>query len=195
MKLFLITQPFFFDGETALVNTMFSNGLETLHLRKPNATAAQLECFLLGIASEWLCRIVVHSHFELVGKFGLRGAHLGRGRSLNIDNFNGTRSFSCHSLQEVANCKPFYDYVFLSPVFDSISKCGYLSAFSETEMNEASLCGVIDSKVIALGGVCRNNIALVARMGFGGCAVLGDVWGSECPIERLRELLEAVREV
>lgn len=35
MKLIVITTPQFFEGEAAAVTSLFQNGLEILHLRKP----------------------------------------------------------------------------------------------------------------------------------------------------------------
>ena len=42
LKLIVITRPQFFEGETALVNAMFGQGLMRLHLRKPQATEEEL---------------------------------------------------------------------------------------------------------------------------------------------------------
>ena len=85
-------------------------------------------------------------------------------------------SKSCHSLEEVKEWKEKCDYVSLSPIFDSISKQGYHAAFSSTEIEEASRQGIIDKKVLALGGVTFNKIDDVLRMGFGGGMILGDAW-------------------
>ena len=37
MKLIVITTPQFFEGEAEAVTSLFQNGLEMLHLRKPGA--------------------------------------------------------------------------------------------------------------------------------------------------------------
>ena len=59
---------------------------------------------------------------------------------------------------------------------DSISKTGYLSAFSEEDLIRASANGIIDYKVMALGGVTFESIPLLERLSFGGAVMLGDVW-------------------
>ena len=66
------------------------------------------------------------------------------------------------------------DYVFLSPIFDSISKQGYKGVFSENVLRNAE--GIIDAKVIALGGVTFSAIPWLQSLNFGGAAFLGDVW-------------------
>ena len=66
-----------------------------------------------------------------------------------------------------------YDYVFLSPIFDSISKVGYNSAFTEDMLRDASVKGIIDEKVVALGGVTFEKISYLKELNFGGAAMMG----------------------
>ena len=42
MKLIVITTPQFFEGEAEAVTSLFQNGLEILHLRKPGASAEEM---------------------------------------------------------------------------------------------------------------------------------------------------------
>lgn len=87
----------------------------------------------------------------------------------------GSVSRSCHSIEELDHIEDI-DYCFLSPIFDSISKKGYLSAFSKEELADASRKGIINSKVYALGGITPEHIPLLQEFGFGGVAVLGYLW-------------------
>ena len=91
------------------------------------------------------------------------------------DGYTGHVSRSCHSLEEVRLWKPSCDYVFLSPIFDSVSKEGYCSAFSPEVLGRACSEGVIDGKVIALGGVTPERTGVLRSFGFGGAAMLGCV--------------------
>ena len=68
------------------------------------------------------------------------------------------------------------DYVFLSPVFDSISKLNYHANYTPEEIRKAHKAGIIDKKVIALGGIDTDNIRQVKNYGFGGAAILGALW-------------------
>lgn len=68
------------------------------------------------------------------------------------------------------------DYIFLSPVFDSISKSGYSSAFTHEQLAEAALRGIIDHRVFALGGVTPDKYSFLQRYHFGGAAMLGAIW-------------------
>ena len=90
--------------------------------------------------------------------------------------YNGFRTRSCHSFEELRRYKDEYDYLFLSPIFDSISKVGYKSAFTEEELQKAAEEGLIDEKVIALGGVTFAKIPLLEKLNFGGAAMLGAIY-------------------
>lgn len=79
-------------------------------------------------------------------------------------------------MDEVMIWKDKCDYVSLSPIFDSISKKGYKAAFTVKQIDEARKQGVIDHRVLALGGVTFNKIDDVLRMGFGGVMIMGDAW-------------------
>ncbi|MDD6809054.1 MAG: thiamine phosphate synthase, partial [Bacteroidales bacterium] len=46
-------------------------------------------------------------------------------------------SVSCHSLEELSAHKAKFDYLFLSPIFDSISKKGYSGRFTREQLLEA----------------------------------------------------------
>lgn len=176
MKLIVITTPQFFEGEVAAVASLFQNGLEILHLRKPEASAKEIEHFLRQLPMEYMSRIVTHKQFQLASTFGLKGIHL-NGRNPQVPTgYTGHISCSCHSLEEVLRHKPDCDYVFLSPIYDSISKEGYSSAYSSDVLRKAQQTGIVDSKVMALGGINLEHLAEIESLGFGGAVLLGDIW-------------------
>lgn len=176
MKWIVITSPDFISGEATFIDRLFSEGLDLLHLRKPDASLKAYKRLLLQIPREWHSHIVLHEHFVLAEEFGLHGIHLNRRCSQISNAYHGSISCSCHTIEEVITQKDSKDYVFLSPIFDSISKVGYHAAFSPTLLKQAAVENVIDEKVIALGGITANNIPLVKEWHFGGVALLGDIW-------------------
>ena len=97
-------------------------------------------------------------------------------------------SISCHSLEELSAYKAKFDYLFLSPIFDSISKKGYSGRFTREQLLAARDNGLIDKKIIALGGITSGNIPIIRELGFGGVAVLGSVWFSPSPVTSFEEL-------
>ena len=124
-------------------------------------------------------RIVVHEHYDLAEEYGLRGVHLKARDMGRMGEFAGKAvSFSCHSVEEAEGMPEEAAYCFLSPVFDSISKASYRSAFAQ--MPDLSGCRV---PVVALGGITAERADACRRAGFAGVAVLGYLW--EKPEEAL----------
>ena len=81
------------------------------------------------------------------------GIHLNARNPKEPHDYAGHVSCSCHSVEEVKNKKHFYDYVFMSPIYDSISKVNYYSTYTAEELRDAQRTKIIDSKVMALGGI------------------------------------------
>jgi thiamine-phosphate pyrophosphorylase len=175
MRLIVITAPDFFAGEAEAIDLLFRHGLDTLHLRKPAAAAADVVQLLVEIPQQWHTRIMLHD-LDLTDRFHLMGLHLNGRRPVPPCGYTGRLSAACHSLKELADRKPSVDYAFLSPIYDSISKQGYQSAYTTAELTAARDAGVIDDRVVAMGGISLQNIPDVAALGFGGVALLGDVW-------------------
>jgi len=201
MKLIVITSSERAENEAKKINALFEAGLEILHLRKPDFSKKEYVDLLEEIKQEYHPKIKIHEFFELTENYNLMGVHLNR-RNPNYDiprhaeldsashakkeiagqarndernTHTITISKSCHSIEELDDIDK-YDYVFLSPIFDSISKKGYSSNFSDEVLLEASSSGKINQKVIALGGINQDTLPLLKKYGFGGAAVLGSIW-------------------
>ena len=176
MEWIVITSPGFLQGEADFIDRLFGHGLDRLHLRKPGAEIGECRRLLDGISREWLPRSVVHDNFGLCREYGLGGVHLNGRNPMAPPNHEGSVSRSCHSLEEISRYKGECDYLTLSPIFNSISNQGYMAAFGPGQLAAARDSGLIDRRVMALGGVTLENIPRVKELGFGGVAILGDVW-------------------
>ena len=194
MELIVITLEKILEDETIAINRLFSEGLQTLHLRKPDSSLETLRLILTGIDASYHERIVLHDHFLLTEEFNLKGVHLNRRNSQPPVNQRISVSKSCHKLNELEESQT-YNYVFLSPIFNSISKEGYNRAFTEEELIEARNSGRIYSKVYALGGISLKEIKQAAVYGFGGVAVLGSLWGKYEEDKNLDALLKRFDEL
>lgn len=175
MKLIAITSPTFTVGEARFITVLVECGFWAVHVRKPDASAADCAQLLDAIPKEIRQRVVIHQHFSQAEEFSLMGIHLNRRCPLPPEEWTGSVSRSCHSLAEIEQWKEKCNYVFLSPIFDSISKSGYASAFSSETLEEAAQRGLIDDKVIALGGVTPTRLSQLRKWRFGGAAMLGCV--------------------
>ena len=190
MKLIVIANPIHFDQEIFLLIKMFEQGLAYFHLRKPEYSKNEIEKYIQSIPSIYYNKMVLHSHFELANKYQLKGIHLNSKSSLSeVERETYSHlSYSCHTLEEVAKCEKSYDYIFLSPIFDSISKNGYKShidikkikpffkAISSTYPSISPKIGKNKNEIIALGGIDIAQISQAMELGFNGVAVLGSLW-------------------
>ena len=173
MKLIAITQPSMIEDESVFVSKLFEKGFDIVHLRKPDADIEQCRRLLRELSDEERRKIVIHDHHELMNEFNLKGLHFNKNVTVVPDDYKGFKTRSCHSFDEVMKYKNDSDFVFLSPIFDSISKVGYNSAFTEDMLRDASVKGIIDEKVVALGGVTFEKISYLKELNFGGAAMMG----------------------
>lgn len=81
-----------------------------------------------------------------------------------------------------------YNYIFLSPIFPSISKENY-----GEEPNIEQLKNIVEqipTDTIALGGIDPSRVAACHELGFAGIACLGHIWNAKTPAERLDRVIE-----
>lgn len=176
MKLIVLSTPNFFIEEDQILTALFEEGLDLLHIRKPDSEPVLSERLLSLIPSEFHPRIVVHNHFYLKEEYNLRGIHLNRSTPEAPADYRGKVSRTCYSLDELAEKKGQADYFFLDSVFDGITPPQQKSRYSKEQLEDAARRGLIDRKVMASGGVCLDNLERVSRMGFGGAVISGDLW-------------------
>lgn len=171
----LITYEEFFDHEMEAIIIAFKSGVSLLHVRKPKATELEYRKFLDAIPDEYYGQIMIHEHHHLAGEYPINGIHLKDGNWKEVDFMpNLCYSASIHQLNDLKGFDNRFDYVFISPIFDSLSKHNYKAAFTLDELKE----GLAEEGVlkVALGGVSPINIVKMKPLGFDGYASLGYIW-------------------
>jgi thiamine-phosphate pyrophosphorylase len=148
MKLFVVTAPTFFVEEDKIITALFEEGLDILHLRKPETPAMYSERLLTLIPEKYHRRIVTHEHFYLKEEFDLMGIHLNTRNPHEPHDYSGHVSYTCHSVEEVKSKKHFYDYVFMSPVMMHIQGRNSFR-YTPEELRAAGKERIIDTKVMA----------------------------------------------
>lgn len=190
----VISNPTAITDEHAIIQQLFDEGLEIFHIRKKEFSENEMRTFIEQIPEKYLSRIVLHSHYHLAEEYNLKGIHVPV--DFNSEASKRSLSVSFHSLDEVEKFNTKFDYGFLSPVFDSISKEGYKSKFDFSELktylaNRKVLNnGTENGHVIALGGIDEDKIDIVKELGFSGIALLGAIWQSENPVEKFKRIKE-----
>jgi thiamine-phosphate pyrophosphorylase len=174
--LIIISPPANLQDEIPLLIRLFEAGAEYFHLRKPGLSAGDLAVYLRQIPEPFHTRIILHTHYELLEEFNLKGIHIKRDQVAPILNESAHKSTSCHAIAELAELDDSYTYAFLSPVFDSISKQGYRAAFALQELQDYFGTTPGNTPVIALGGLAPGTIQPALAAGFDGVALLGCIW-------------------
>lgn len=179
-------------NEIEILNTLFQEGLEYYHFRKPNKNYQEHCDYLNQIDSKYHNRIVVHYFHELTNQFNLKGIHFQEQKRrdcldtpsdyfVKLNNmFGKTISSSFHEPEELEKCTFEFDYHLLSPVFSSISKKGYEGRGFDVNH--------IDKTIIGMGGVTTQNLKTFTKLGFKGVGVLGGIWNSETPVEDFKTM-------
>ena len=179
MKIIAITSPKVTDADEYIIKGLVNKGIDVVHFRKPDSGIEECRSLLLKLTSGERSKIVVHDYPELYEEFSLLGIHVNKNVTSLPEGYSGLKTRSCHSFDEVEMYKDDYDYLFLSPIFNSISKQGYMSSFSDAELLQASKEGIIDRKVIALGGVTFDKIPYLKDLNFGGVAMIGAIYNTD----------------
>ncbi len=186
-------------AELPWLTSLFANGLRRLHVRKPGWSRAELADYVQAIAPQYRPRLALHSHYDLVPELGLGGIHLTEtarrapGLPRLLRRLGGSSvSASLHTLADLQQHRRRYNYVTLSPIFNSISKEDYLSSFDlaqvQAVLHKLATRPGYRPQVLALGGIEAANVAHARQLGFAGAAVLGSIWKSPDPVASFREL-------
>ena len=182
----LISNPAPVKDEHEIIRQIFDEGLTVFHLRKKEYPESDLRTFIENIPEKYRGKIVLHSHYHLAAEYGLRGIHVPP--TFKGEAPGGILSVSFHTVEEILKSDIPFDYGFLSPVFDSISKEGYQSRFNIDELK--LFLKDLKAKIIALGGIDEDKIESVKDMGFSGIALLGAIWQNEHPADKFKRIKE-----
>jgi len=186
MKYIVLTPPDDIPNEIERIHSLFNNdNLQILHLHKPNYNIKQLKKYINKINASYHPRIVLHAYPQFLSEqhplnelsFKLKGIHLPE--RVRIDRLPLPSNFkvistSFHELHDVIHNEENFEYVFLSPIFNSISKKGYKAAFDMNELKDALAKST--HSIVALGGMDKGKQEIVRELGFAGMGVLGAVW-------------------
>lgn len=165
--------------EAGLINKLFENGLQILHLRKPDSTREQVEKLLTEIDQKYHSRISLHQYHCLAEEFGILRLHFTEKEraATSWDDFQSMRkrgftlSTSIHEIEQLDTLSSCFSYAFFGPVFDSISKKGYHGVVNNNfKLTKKPV------NLIALGGIGTSNLENIQAMNFDGAAILGALW-------------------
>ncbi|MBQ0142206.1 MAG: thiamine phosphate synthase [Prevotellaceae bacterium] len=163
MKLIVATCPSFFVEENAILEALFEEGMDYLHLDKPDSEPIYCERLLSLLNNRWHKRIIVNDHFYLRNEYNLRGIHLSKRHPELPNSYVGFYTRTCYTIEEIDYWKKRANYVIANDIND------------ET-LHRYKMAGVIDSKVAAHQLHSIEEIKKIRDAGFGAIVVQDLLW-------------------
>ncbi len=193
--LIVLSSPVPVADEARWINALFDAGLEYFHLRKPGRERAEIEALLHDVDPAYHNRIASHHHHALALDNGMKRLHFTEfmRQKVDQDDLQTMRaqglilSASIHSHDDYPTLPDQFEYTFISPVFNSLSKEGYTAQPGLLHLPFTNR----HVKRIALGGIEADTCPEVSAAGFDGIAVLGAVWQASHPVESFKNIQHA----
>lgn len=161
-----------------------------VHLRMPGASETDFRKVLDNLEPAYHPYVVLCDHYALLAEYDVAGVYLPYHRVAEWRDIplapHQTIAVGAHSIQELQELPFTPDYALLSPLFDSISKEGYQGNPALLSCREELL--QLPYPVYALGGITPESQETIAKAGYAGVAVLGDIWSQ--PQEQRQERLD-----
>ncbi|MEN4762601.1 thiamine phosphate synthase [Chryseobacterium sp. C39-AII1] len=189
----VITPEEFIQNEVEIINELFHEGLNLLHIRKPFIDSEKMMDFIQSIDSKFHHQLVLHSHYDLAENFNISRFHfreIDRQNGLYKNFINKTISTSVHDIKTFNKLNNDWEYAFISPVFPSISKKGY--GENSTILSDIKKRTHSNVKLMALGGINEKNINKAFENKIDGVALLGAIWESDEPLNVFKKCRQNV---
>ena len=173
-----------------IIKSFLKNENNLFHFRRYHSSELDVVQFLNSFSETERKQMVLNHHHFLASEFGVNRLHFSENDRIEIGDEKLEKlhslgfilSTSVHTIEDFEKLNSVFDYAFLSPVFDSISKENYKAvSFDLLDVRK-------DIKLIALGGITVENYTKALNLGFDGVAFLGGVWNQENPDKIVRNL-------
>ena len=155
MKLIIQTLPTYFVEEDQILTALFDEGMDILHINKPDSEPLYMERLLSLIPAKMYGKIVIHQNYYLKKEHDLKGIHIDKILSVIFNDSNKELTYVYKCLR---------------------NKRLYTKFVELCKIHEANHKGLIDKHVYALGGMSLETVQQAKDMGFGGVVICGDLW-------------------
>jgi thiamine-phosphate pyrophosphorylase len=168
----------------AWIFTAINNGAEAIMIREPMLSATELRIIILSIIEHYPSLHILLNTNHFINDLPIIGFHHKSDTNTNIKPYKNEGKIigkSCHSLADVLQAQADeYDYVFLSPIFSTITP--KTEAVTPLGLEYLKMvCNEARIPVFALGGISPDNACLVMQNGAYGWAGIGSFLGKKGP--------------
>jgi thiamine-phosphate pyrophosphorylase len=164
--------------EIDLIKRLIENGLDNFHIRKPDFSVDEMRAFIDKIPCHFHSKIMLHSHYQLVKEYNLRGIHFNKKYNAYIPDYlekHHKVSVFCNSFDDIDEYSHLANYFFIGPVFKSISLVHYYGKYSHDYLKK-QLQNYRRVNTVAIGGIDEETAAVALKLGFKQVSVLGAIW-------------------
>jgi len=185
------------DGnwDPKMVRRLFDAGLSRLHVQvRKDWERRHYEQFILSLPEAYWPRLVLAEEPALVEERGLGGFQMHPGERIPRRwPKHATVSAKCHDYDELRSTDKGCGYVFLAPLFESVSKKDHRPrrTLREFEVILKRWKAEGGAPVMALGGITPQTAPKAREMGFDGIAFIGSVWKQPDPVRAFLDLERA----
>jgi len=177
------------------IRRLFDAGLGRLHVQvRKDWERRHYEQFLRAIPEAFWPRIVLGEEPALVEARRLGGFQMRPGERVPRRwPKHAAVSVKCHDYDELRSTDKACGYVFLAPIFESVSKKDHRPrrTLREYEVILRRWKDEGGAPVLALGGITPKNAAKAREMGFDGIGFIGSVWKQPDPVRAFLDLERA----
>jgi len=184
-------------NETSLINRLFDEGLDALHVRKPKINEIDMKKFINEIDPEYHHKLVLHTHYTLVNQFDIDKIHLGHDWVFNFAtemylNMVTLKGKKVSKSMTITNCAPLYIPVkginefLLGPIFARFSYMTDKQLIKSEVLEKALRHSKLP--VSAMGGVSTETLEFFKNIGFQGVNMQSSIWKSTDPVAAFAEI-------
>lgn len=185
------------SNEHEILRQLFEAGLERFHVRKYWLSDTGMRQYLDAIDPAFHQYLVLHTHYHLAKTYGIGRLHFREEDRLaeqHMDYKNEySLSTSVHDIAAFNQLDATWQYAFLSPMYQSISKQGYGTDF--TVLSTLSQRNNKHCQLIGLGGIGIDNFSEVVKGGANGIALLGSIWQAPDPVAAYKTIQSAYEQL
>lgn len=182
MRIAVYTIPYEVYNEVSKIHSLFENGLECLHLRKPGYSYFEYNSLLKAINSDYHDRIVLHHHYSLALKYDVKGVLIPdsnfivalQARFLKSMKPRLTICSTAKTIEEAKKNLASVDCLLLGPLFVKYSETNIRRKFEQLELRNFIQSN--EHKIFALGGIELKNIEGIQSTGFAGVVLQTSIW-------------------
>lgn len=186
--------------EADVINNLIDNGLDNFHIRKPDFSTHEMRAFINKIPRVFHDKIMLHSHYELLNEFNLKGIHYNKKYNPDIPGFLSPHhkvSVFCADFDDIEDYNGLADYFFIGPVFKSISLVNYYGKYTHNYL-KTQLRKYSRSNTVAIGGISEETAEVALNLGFRQVSILGALWAEyieTLDVKRVMHRYKSIRNV